>query len=400
MNTFAYTAVDAAGKKVKGTLEATSEADLRQKIRDKGLVPIQIKATHSATKNKKHSYAMNPKQRSILFRTLSTLVSPNLPLDQAMVIAAEQTKDKSMRKMIDNTTKAVREGKTLSSALGDYPKSFPPLYLASIEASEESGTLNKVLLRLAEHSENHYSNNQKIKLAMLYPSILVTLSLLITGYLLGFVMPDIVDTYQDQSQALPPLTSVMMTLSQLLVTYWAWIILSLAALIAVYSLLSRKANIRLKIDQFKLCLPLLGKVIKTIESTNYISTLSMLVNAGIPLSQAMSISGASLSNKEIKDRLEGVLSEVSKGKTLSKQLRDTNILPSMMMHLIESGERSEQLGAMLEKACVEQSKEIHNITNAAISLINPILLIFMGGAVLLIALAIMLPIMNMSSFIG
>lgn len=400
MSIFSYVAIKPDGTKTKGSLEAVNETELRQLVRDQGLVPIKIKETNSLSKIKKSSYSIKPKQRSILFRTLATLVGPDLPLDQALGVAIEQTDDKSLKKMISSILKSIREGKKLSSALKEYPKSFPSLYLASIQASEESGNLNKVLNKLADHSENHYSNNQKVKLAMLYPLILVTLSIMITGYLIGFIMPDIIDAYKDQSQSLPTLTSMMMVLSNFLVGYWQTIVAAVATLVFSYKLAVKNQQIRMNVDAFKLRLPILGRVIKVVEVTNYVSTLSMLVNSGITLSQAMQISNASVVNKEIKRKLDLVLNEVERGKPFSTQLRKTKLIPHMMMHLIETGEKSERLGAMLEKAHVEQSKEIQNTTNAAIALINPILLIFMGGVVMLIAMAIMLPIMNMSSFIS
>lgn len=399
MDTYTYSAINNEGKKVKGSIGAVSEQDLRQKIRDLDLIVIHYKLSNTVPVTKVYSCSMSPKQRSILFGTLSTLVSPDLQVDHALSIAAKQTKNKNIKKMIGNTISAIREGKSLSEALRAYPKSFPPLYIASIEASEESGKLNQVLLKLSEHSTTFHSNNQKIKLAMLYPSIMVTLSFLITGYLLGFVMPDIVDTYNNQKQALPLLTSVMMGASDILVKYWLYILLGISGVAVIYSTLVKKAVIRLKVDQIKLKTPGLRRIISTIESTNYVSTLSMLVNAGIPLSKAMSISSTAVLNKEVKNRLDTVLLEVGKGKTFSAQLRKANLIPAMMLYLIESGERSEQLGLMLEKAAKEQTKETNNITEAAIGLINPALLVVMGGIVLTIAMAILLPIMNMSSFL-
>ncbi|WP_417552957.1 type II secretion system inner membrane protein GspF [Marinomonas fungiae] len=398
MAVFEYRALTDGGRKRKGVLEADNERHARQQLRQKGLVPLQLK---SAKVSRKTFFPSNLsiRERALVIRQLATLIEAGLPIDDALSGVASQSGKGRVRSMLLAIRARVLEGFSLAQALSAYPKAFPTLFQASVQAGEESGKLPAVLLALAESSEREQRTQQKLQSALLYPALLTLVAIAIVSFLLGSVMPDIVAVFQRQNAPLPPLTQALIGVSHGLSDWGIWCLLALLMCLMGLSLSRRNSAIRLSQDRFLLRFPWLGRLLATFAITRYVSTLSMLTRSGVPLVYAMEISAKVIANLALKQRFQTAQQHVREGMSLSQALSDMPHVPPLMRQLIGSGERSGDLAGMLDKAARQQSELSQHRMNNFLTLFEPLMLLVMGCAVLLIVMAILLPIMNMNQLL-
>ncbi|WCN12382.1 type II secretion system inner membrane protein GspF [Marinomonas mediterranea] len=400
MAAFEYTALNNKGRKKKGVLEADNERILRQRLRDQGLVLIDARRGKEQTKSRFFSPSIDVKERALVTRQLATLIDAGMPIEEALSGVAQQTTKQRIRSMLLAIRSKVLEGHPLASALAEYPKAFPILFRASIKAGEESGGLPQVLMQLADYSERVRGNQQKLQMAMLYPAILTIVAISIVVFLLGSVMPDIVSVFERQDAALPQITQVMLAISNWLQSNGKVTFVIFIVLLLLYIVLIQKESIRTLRDHWVLAVPGLRSMIKTVQVTRFISTLSMLTTSGVSLVEAMSIATQVSANRSIQKRLAKAQQSVREGGSLGDALNKTKLLPPMMLQLIISGERSGDLDIMLSKAARQQEDDTNNWISAMVGLFEPIMLLVMGGVVMMIVMAILLPIMNMNQLLG
>lgn len=392
--------LDSSGRRKKGVIEGDSERHVRQILREQGKVLLSIREGKEKQTNHFFSPSINIKERALLTRQLATLIDAGLPIEEALQGVAQQTTKNRLRSMLLSVRAKVLEGHSLAQALASYPKAFPILFRASIEAGEQSGHLHAVLMQLADYSERQRQNSQKIQMAMMYPAILTIVAISIVVFLLGSVMPDIVQVFDRQDAELPKITQFMLVLSQFITSYGAISLLAFGVVLAGYLWLVSRPGPKAKKDRIVLTLPGIGNFIRVAQITRYISTLAMLSSSGVPLVEGMKIAVQVLENKEIKQRLRQSEQDVRQGTGLGVSLEKTKLLPPMMLQLIYSGERSGELDAMLTRAARQQEDDTNAWITTLVSLFEPLMLLVMGGVVMMIVMAILLPIMNMNQLLN
>lgn len=400
MAAFEYQALDAKGRKKKGVLEADNERHVRQLLRDQGLVLLQLQEGKEKSSSSFFSPAINVKERSLVTRQLATLIDAGLPIEEALTGVAQQATKQKVRSMMLSIRSKVLEGHSLAQALAIYPKAFPILFRASVEAGEQSGHLHKVLMRLADYTERQRQTAQKIQMAMMYPAILTLVAIGIVSFLLGSVMPDIVSVFDKQGAELPAITNFMLAISHWITHYGQVTLIVILALVFLYKgLVSRPGPKKLK-DKLVLKVPGVSSLIRTAQITRYISTLAMLSASGVPLVDAMGIAAQVVENNSMQNLLNDSKQKVKEGGSLGQSLSQTKLLPPMMLQLVQSGERSGELDAMLERAARQQEDDTAAWISTLVGLFEPLMLLVMGGVVMLIVMAILLPIMNMNQLLN
>lgn len=400
MAAFEYVFLDVKGRRKKGVIEADSERHVRQMLREQGKVLLDIHESKEKQTNSFFSPAIGIKDRSLITRQLATLIDAGLPIEEALNGVAQQCSKTKLRSMLLSIRSKVLEGHSLAQAFASYPKAFPILFRASVEAGEQSGHLHAVLMQLADYSERQRQNSQKIQMAMMYPAILTFVAISIVVFLLGSVMPDIVQVFDRQDAELPGITQFMLVLSQLITEYGAIFFFSFCGLMIGYLWLVGQPAPKAKKDRIILKLPGIGNLIKVSQITRYVSTLAMLSSSGVPLVEGMTIAVQVLENVEMKKRLKQSEQAVREGGALGTALEKTKLLPPMMLQLIHSGERSGELDQMLTRAARQQEDDTNAWIGTLVSLFEPLMLLVMGGVVMMIVMAILLPIMNMNQLLN
>lgn len=404
MAAFEYIALDTNGKQKKGVLEADSPRQVRQQLREKSWMPISVEVASEKSINNPFANlfkrSISTADLSLLTRQLATLIGAGLPIEEALKATAEQTEKKRIKSMILDIRSKVLEGHSLAAALNNFDYAFPTLYRATVSAGEHAGHLDTVLNRLADYMEVSQANQQKIKLAALYPIILSVVAVAIVVGLLTYVVPDIVEVFVKNGQELPGLTQAMITASDFLQAHGILLGVLLAGAFGSFKASLRKPAFKRKYHLLLMNLPFLGKMVKGFNTSRYISTLAILNSSGVPLVEAMKIAGQVIENLIIQEKLVDASQQVMEGGSLHGALQETKVFTPMMLHMIASGETSGELDSMLEKTAKNQENDLQSTVSTLVGMFEPIMLLAMGGIVVLIVIAIMLPIMNMNKMIG
>ncbi|SFM25779.1 type II secretion system inner membrane protein GspF [Marinobacter zhejiangensis] len=403
MPAFDYKALDARGKQKQGVLEADSARAVRQQLREKGLAPLEVTPAveKSARSNPlSNRGGLSAAELALVTRQLATLIQSGIPIEQALSAAAQQSQKPRMKSMMIAIRAKVMEGYSLAESLGEFPRAFPRLYRSTVAAGEHAGHLDLVLNRLADHTENRQEARQKIQLAAIYPIILSVVAIAIVIFLLTYVVPDIIEVFLKQGQELPALTQAMLGISDFLSSYGVYLAVLIVLAVVGFRLALRKPENRLRFHRSLLNMPLFSGMVRGVNTAQYASTLSILTTSGVPLVEAMRIAGEVLSNDYLRQELRGAAQKVSEGGSLHRSLDQTGYFPPMMLHMIASGEASGELDSMLERTARMQENTLQAKIAAIVGLFEPMMLLVMGVVVLIIVLAIMLPILNMSNLVG
>ncbi|EIU1679384.1 type II secretion system inner membrane protein GspF [Pseudomonas aeruginosa] len=404
MAAYEYLAMCSAGRRSRGVQEADSQRQARQLLRERNLVPLQVRPARGSRvpgqgSAPPSSRGLGASELAMLTRQLATLVQAALPLEEVLAAVAAQCEKRSQQSMLLAIRSRILEGHGLARAMGEFPRAFPALYRATVAAGERAGHLGQVLLQLADYTEARQAARQQIQLAMLYPSILLLAALGIVGFLLGFVVPDVVKVFVDSGQELPALTRGLIALSNLLRDYGIFLLLLAGTLFGAARMALRKPGLRLRWHRFQLRLPLLGRVIRASNCTRFVSTLAILGRSGVPLVDALEIASEVVANQRIRTGLKDVARAVREGGGLTRALEQSGLFPPMMLYMIASGERSGELDAMLDRAARQQETLLANRIAMLVGLFEPAMLVFMGASVLLIVLAILMPILSLNQLI-
>lgn len=405
MPAFSYQALDGSGRKVKGVLEGDSERNIRSQLREKKLKPIAVEvakegretATSSAGgSNRKIRFA----ELVLLTRHLATLIQSNLPIDESLRAAAKQSRRPKVEGLLLDVRSRVTEGHSLAYALADYPAVFNDMYRAMVKAGEHSGFLGVVLERLADYTEARQYTQQKLKMAMVYPVIVVLVAFAVVGGLMVYVVPDLIRIFQNSQAELPTLTKILIACSDYLREWGALTLLATAALAVAARLALRKPNVLRAWHALQLKMPLVGELVRNAESARFASTLNILIASSVPLLEAMRIAAEVLHNRILRESVEAAAVQVQEGMSLHKALEKTDQFPPMMVHMIASGELSGELEAMLGRAALNQERELEMTANAMMSILEPVMIVVMGVVVLLIVLAILMPIFSLNNLVA
>jgi len=405
MPAFEYLALKTSGRKERGVLEGDNARQVRQLLRERGLTPLDVNAVTEREKRRGLSLQLRPggmaaADLALFTRQLATLLRAGSPLEEALGTVARQTHKTGVKRIILAVRARVVEGRPLASGLADYPQAFPELYRATVAAGEESGYLDAVLERLADYTESRQITRQKLMQAMLYPILLSIMALAVLAGLLGFVVPKVVAVFENLGQELPVLTRLLLASSDFLRDWGIALFIVLALAAAGFLRLMRRPAFRLRVHALQLHLPLFGPLVRGLNAARFARTLSILAASGVPILQALQISAQVMSNLPMREAVERAAVRVREGTAIHRALEDAGHFPPMTIHLIASGESSGELDNMLERAATQQERETDATIGMALGIFEPLLIIVMGGVVLLIVLAILLPIFESQQMFG
>ncbi len=403
MPAFDYVCIDARGKRVRGVEEADSVRVLRQQLRDRGWVPVEI---HQAAAQQRQEASLSwLKQRigawdlALLTRQLATLVQASIPLEEALRALAKQSVKPQVQSVLTAVRARVLEGYTLAQSLGEFPRTFPDLYRATVEAGEKSGHLDLVLEQLADYTESRFETRKKIQHALIYPALLTTMSVLIITALLTWVVPDIVRVFDNSHQQLPLLTRGLIATSDLF-KHWLWLmVLAVAGGAYAFQRALQNPAFRFRYHTWLLRLPLIGGLIRDANTARLAATLSILSRSGVPLVEGLRICVEVMNNLCLKQAVRSAAISVTEGGSLARALEQSQQFPPMMIQMISSGEQSGELENMLTRAATMQERELASLITTLVGLFEPLMLLMMAGVVLIIVLAIMLPIVSMNNLV-
>ncbi|MBI3171541.1 MAG: type II secretion system inner membrane protein GspF, partial [Hydrocarboniphaga effusa] len=333
---------------------------------------------------------------ALFTRQLATLVRSGLPLDEALTAVSQQTESSRVRRTVLGVRASVVEGNSMAQALALFPGAFPPLFRATVEAGEQSGKLDGVLERLADYVERRQAMQQRLLLATFYPAILTLVAIGVVSLLLTYVVPKVVEVFQDIDQQLPPLTRGLIALSDFLREYGAALVVAIALGVFVFSRLMLNPDFRRRVHLWQLRLPMIGRLTRGANTGRCTRTLGILFGSGVPILDAMRIGTQVVANLPMREAIETATLRVREGATLNRSLDDSKLFPPITIHLIASGEASGKLDDMLDRAAENQEREVETLIAAVMGIFEPLLILTMGAIVLVIVLAILLPIFDMN----
>ena len=402
MALYEYSAFDALGKKQHGIIEALSQKAASHKLREEGLFPTElVTARHPAgTAHRTFFRRIGAAQLSIATRQLATMLTAGMPLDEALMLVAEQQTQSPLGFVLSRVRDDILQGSSLYAALQTQPKIFSPLYINMIKVGEASGTLDKVLLQLAEFTDEQARFNSRFKAALTYPILMFLVGSGVLLFLLAFVVPKITRMLEDLDQALPLPTMLLISFSHFLANYW-WVLL-LLLLGGLWSLqrFSLTAAGRFWLDKRKYQVPLLGSLALENAAARFSRTTATLLQSGVPLLTALEIVQNLLGNNYLQQALEGVRERVTEGAGLSEPLQQAGIFPVMLPQMAAVGERSGDLEGMLFKVAEIYEHQVQTRLTGLMSLLEPLMILLMGTVVGFIVLAILLPIFQASQGLG
>ncbi len=397
MPAFRYEAVDAQGRLARGSLDAESARGARDRLRAQGLTPTAV--AESRGFDALGATRLSANDVMLLTRQWATLTQSGMPLDQALSAVAEQADSPAVAKLVTALRTHVEAGESLPGALAHFPRTFSPLYRGLVAAGADSGRLADVLARLADYLESRQALRQKITVALIYPVLVTVVAFSVIGVLLVYVVPQVVSVYQQSRQTLPWLTRALIASSDFLrATAWVW----LAAAIAVplcFAVASRREAFRVRMHALLLRTPAIGKLVSTLDTARFASTLAILAGSGTPLLRALDAAANVMRMRPLADAARGAAALVREGVPLARALKDQRVFPPVLVHLVANGEQTGRLAEMLVRAAAELERAAETRLAWLAALLQPALIVVMGAIVLVLVLAVMLPIVSMNQLI-
>jgi general secretion pathway protein F len=396
MNAYHYTAITPAGKGSKGVMQAGSVKALRQLLRDQGMIPLSVTpiTVRPAAIMFLKKPAISTKALTLLTRQLATLLEADIPLVESMECLAEQCTAPRSKELVMALRVKVTQGYSLSQALEDFPQIFSTLYRSSVAAGEASGDLAKILVSLADYLEEQQALRAKVTQALIYPSFVMIIAIVFTGILMVTVVPQMLDVFADQDQALPLVTQVLLVISTVLKKSW-WLLLlgALGGLVGFRHYCSDPRR-REKWQRFCRKIPGIGSMILTVQTARFLRTLALLLQAGVSLLEALAAASRVVTYLPMQHALEGVQQEVREGTSLQTALEQTRFFSAMSMHMIASGERAGHLESMMQRAAKQEETQVEQTLSRGLALFEPMMILIMGLVVLFIVLAVLLPVFS------
>ena len=403
MGAFEYKALNVAGKELTGVLEGDTPRQVRQLLRDRKLMPLQVMevAKTEAKKSKGISLrrGISATDLALVTRQLATLVRSGLPLEEALLAVGEQSEKPRLTSILLGVRARVMEGHALADGLGDFPQAFPEIYVATIAAGEQSGHLDAILERLADYTESRQVLKQKISNAMIYPIILTTLAITIVTGLLVYIVPKVVEVYENSNAVLPLATRILIGTSEFLLDYGILLAGGVIGSIFLFRRILKEKGPRRRFHRFILGSPIIGRLSRGLNTARFTRTFSILASSGVPIIEALRISGEVVTNIPMHEAIKEASLRIREGAPISRSLGVSKLFPPMTIHLISSGEASGELDDMLGRAATSQEREMDGMIGALIGILEPVMVVLMGLVVLFIVFALLLPIFNLNQLV-
>lgn len=403
MTAYRYRALNTEGKLVKGVLEGDSERQIRSNLRSQQLRPVEVAAANTQSGGpglgSLFQSRVSTSDLSLITRQMATLVLSNLPLDECLQAVAQQTRKPRVKGLMLQLRSRVSEGHSLAYAMGEFPQVFSEMYRAMVTAGEHAGFLGPVLEQLADYGEQRQYTQQKLKMAMIYPFILMGVAIAVVIALMVFVVPELVGIFAHSNAELPTLTVALIASSDFVRDYGVYVLVVLIALVVLFRQLLKNASRRRRWHQILLQVPGVSAVITAVDTARFASTLSILMASGVPLLESLRIAGAVLSNLILRESSAEVAESVQEGSSLHRALELSGYFPPMMVHMVASGEASGELEAMLERSAANQERELEMALGTMMAVFEPAMVLFMGVMVLLVILAVLLPIFKLNTMV-
>jgi type IV pilus assembly protein PilC len=396
MATFTFRAMDLAGVQAKGEVEAESKQAVAEQLKERGLVVLDIAHKYRSKElNIRIFDRVKAKDLAVASRQLATMVTSGMSILRALYVLETQTESKLLAQTLGGVRQDVEAGLQLSDALARYPKVFSPLYVAMVRAGETGGLLESTLTRAATQLEKDAALKRQVRAAMIYPSLTITFAIGVLLALVAFLIPVFVNVFKEFPGKLPGLTAFMVKFSHLVTHQWYILIIIVGVLVAGFIYTRRSKWGRARWDAFKLRIPMkIGDVVQKVALARWARTLSSLTSAGVPIIQALDITGATAGNVVIEKAMEGVVTSIKGGGTLSEPLKQSKVFPPMVSHMIGVGEESGALDAMLAKIADFYDDEVDAAVKALTSIMEPVLIITVGSIVGIIVISMYLPLFD------
>ena len=403
MPEFAYQVIDTLGRDKKGKVHAANDDAARAVLAKKNyyVVKLDTAAARSSLLSdlQRRRRRLSTKQLTLFTRQFSSLIQVS-PLEEAIRTISRQSEQAHVREILGNVHAGVVEGQRLSEAMRREASSFPALYRAMIAAGEGAGTLSLIAERLAALLERQAEMRGKIIGALAYPAVLSLVAILVVMGLMVSVVPRVVEQFDNVDQQLPLLTRVVIGLSAFLASYWWVLLIAIIAFALLFWRALQQPAFRLYVDRKVLQIPVIGKLLRNLHAARMARTLSTMVASRLPLLEGLRLTGGTIRNKVLLQANDDIVEAVRSGGSLSGAMRASGVFPPLLVYLTASGESAGQLELMLERASEYLEREFDNFTSAALSLLEPLIIVAMGGVVAVIILAILLPILQLQNLTG
>jgi type IV pilus assembly protein PilC len=404
MPTYRYEAKDAGGKVTAGVLSASNLAEAAQQLRSRGQYILTLGPADDGAK-KKQVFSINlsfgPSAKDVQNFTsqLAVMIRAGISIRAAIEGIADQVENPKFKKMLVQMKKDVESGKQFSDALMRYPKTFSPLYINMVKASELSGGFSKMLDRIATYLSQQIETMSMVRGAMIYPGIIGTMAVSTTIFLLTFVLPRFMVIFKGKEAALPAPTKILLAMSDFMVNYWYILLFALGAGIWGFVLMIRTDWGRIWWDKAKLSVPLFKKLFRALYISRGLHTMGELINAGVPMLDTIAITSEISGNMLYKRMWRAVYTAVKQGKKISSPLQKSPLLPRSVVQMISAGEESGKLGEVLDEVSDFYSRELKAVIKGVTAMIEPLMIVLMGSVVGFIAMSIILPIFKLSSLV-
>jgi type IV pilus assembly protein PilC len=401
MSTFVFKAMDLAGIKASGQLEADSKQAVSDQLKQRGLIVLDISAKH-ASRNIEISFMKGVKaaELAVFSRQLATMISSGMSILRALYVLEEQTESKFLTETIVAVRKDVEAGLSLSDSMARHPKVFSPLFVAMTQAGEMGGVLEDALMRVADQLQKDAGLRRQIKSAMVYPTLVIIFAVGVMMALVAFLVPVFVGVFQQFGGSLPPITQVSVFLSKVVTGYW-WAMFGGAGLSVVAFRKWKKTTWgRRQWDHFRLHVPMkIGAIVQQVAVARWSRTLASLTSAGVPLLQALEITGRTGGNVAVEEAMDGVINSVKRGGTIAAPLAQAPIFPAMVTHMVGVGEETGALDAMLDRVAEFYEEQVEASVKALTSILEPIMIVMIGGIVGFIVISMYLPLFEVYNHI-
>lgn len=409
MPEFLYEALDKGGKQVKGVITASSEDIIIDKLHNMGYYPLRV-VPHKTKATEMDILAL-PGLRIIFHRVkfkhvvtftrqLATLIDAGLPILRSLFILQEQTESVIFKQKIGEMSKDIESGASLSEALAKHPKVFDKLYVNMVRAGEIGGVLESVLNKIAQFMEKRQALKSKVKSAMMYPIVVLIMAGLIVGFILIKIIPKFAAIFEQLGAELPGPTMMLVHASNILIHHSIWVILGIVAVIVIYKKINKTRPGKLFFDRLKLKVPAVGELLRKISISRFADTLSTLINSGVPILQALDIVRDTSGNEVIAVAMEKVYQNVKDGETIHEPLSEAKVFPPLVVHMVAVGEETGAIDHMLTKVAEAYEREVDDTVNALTSILEPLLIVFLGVVIGTIVVALYLPYFMIPKVVG
>ena len=399
MAVFDYVAISPDGKRTTGVITADSPRSARKELRLRQLSPLDVSEAKEKKKGAGRSFGggMSGGDLTLVTRQLAMLVKAGSTVEEAIGAIANQSERRNTRRTLLNVRNSVQEGYSLAEAMSQAPRSFPTYYRAVVSAGIGTGQLGDVLERLANHLEKSRKLQRKLMSALIYPAVLAVVAMVVVTLLLVFVVPAVVEQFETVGQDLPGLTLAVIGVSEFLRDWGIFMLPALFVFAWLIRRLFRVPGVKLGWDRFILGLPLIGKLMRTVNAAQFARTFATLSGSGATVPEALVAARGAVRNEVFKSSVTSVRQTVEEGQSLNRAMQVTNAFPPMLTHMVASGERGGDLPSMMERAADYMEEELDSNATVALGLVEPLLIVLLAGIVALIVLAIMLPILQLNT---